>query len=76
MRSLKKITQLLEGKTEQERSPSFEVEETQEENKIDKKVKERKSRRGRPPKRPATEALLNKPLYELRKMFDSEVKKL
>ena len=44
-----KITQLLEGKTEQEdnieslRSPSFEVEETQEENKIDEKVKERKN---------------------------------
>ena len=48
---IKIITQLLEGKTEQEdnieslRSPSFEVEETQEENKIDEKVKERKLRR-------------------------------
>ena len=78
---------MLKGKTEQEdnieslRSPSFEVEETQEENKIDEKVKERKPRRGRPPKRPATETLLNEPVKEkppdeLSKMFDSEVKKL
>ena len=49
--------------------------------KIDEKVKERKPRRGRPPKRPAPETPLNepvkeKPLDELRKMFDSEVKKL
>ena len=54
-----KITQLLEVKTEQEdniessRSRSFEVEEVQEENEINEKVKERKPRRGRPPqKRP------------------------
>ena len=44
---IKKITQLLEGKTEQEdniessRSRSFEVEEAQEENKTDEKVKEK-----------------------------------
>ena len=54
---------------------------TQEENKVDEKVKERKPRQGRPPKRPAPETPLNepvkeKPLDELRKMFDSEVKKL
>ena len=84
---IKKITQLLEGKTGQEdnieslRSPSFEVEETQEENKIDEKVKERKPRQGRPPGKPAPETPLNepvkeKPLDELRRMFDSEVKKL
>ena len=55
---IKIITQWLEGKTGQEdnieslRSPSFEVEGTQEENKIDEKVKEKKPRRGRPLKKP------------------------
>ena len=84
---IKKITQLLESKAEQKdnieslRNPSSEVEETQEENKVDEKVKDRKPRRGRPPKRPAPKTPLNEPdkenpLDELRKMFDSEVKKL
>ena len=78
---------MLESKAEQKdnieslRNPSSEVEETQEENKVDEKVKERKPRRGRPPKRPAPKTPLNEPdkenpLDELRKMFDSEVKKL
>ena len=56
------------------------MEETQEENKIDEKVKERKLRQRRPPK-PAPETPLNEPVKEkppdeLRRMFDSEVKKL
>ena len=77
----------MESKAEQKdnieslRSPSSEVEETQEENKVDEKVKERKPRRGRPAKRPPPKTPLNEldkenPLDELRKMFGSEVKKL